>query len=39
MNERHPFDSSNSILERIWVAISLFGALLLFIALVNFFTP
>ena len=37
MNDRHPFDSSNSIPERVWLAITLFGALLLFIVLVNIF--
>ena len=37
MSDRHPFDSSNSIPERAWLGIALFGALLLFIVLMHFF--
>jgi hypothetical protein len=37
MSDRHPFDSSNSIPERAWLAIALFGTLLLFIVLTHFF--
>lgn len=37
MSDRHPFDSSNSISARVWLAITLFGALSLFIVLVNLF--
>jgi hypothetical protein len=39
MSDRHPFDSSSSISQRAWLAIALFGALLLFIALTQFFVP
>jgi hypothetical protein len=37
MSDRHPFDSSSSTPERAWLAIALFGALLLFIVLTQFF--